>query len=119
MIDSLPDTDGGSNIETCTVTIDIKEDARSLPFCCFLTTIENGVAMTQFVSESSIIPNAIKNSYLFVFWPEGGFIDANYGDYGSGNIIQDFFLGVYSEDGTPMITTRRKLLNDNIVIEVY
>jgi hypothetical protein len=66
---------GGRGIETCTVTLNIADNAYTNPCYLIVTTIENGIISPKFISETALISNAVKNSEIHILYPEDGIME--------------------------------------------
>lgn len=109
---------GGVNVETCTVTIEIPDEPRTVPFYCILTVIENGKISYVVVNKSSEFSNAIKNNPIHYMSPEDGHVFTTCHN----GVLEtnDKFIHMFSESGMGIILRSFTAINsDRITIEVY
>lgn len=107
---------GGASVETCTVTINVPDDARTYPAYFLITTVENGIIRSQFVLESTVIPNAVRTSTICCFFPEDGFFYIDGIDAGQ---TQEVFTEMYSPSGMAMICRSfTGTFNESVTINV-
>jgi hypothetical protein len=112
VINSLPEagggSGGGSDIETCTVTINMEEGSGY----CFilLTTFDGSRLKTTTVNSSSVITNAIKNSRMCYFYAEGTGHREIYPS--SGIDLQEMLTSLYDAEDNSIILGQLTISSD-------